>query len=223
MRQDYLPTRQNDLRAWLLNFDGLVYSDPARFGLLEAEAQSLHERIANFISALDLSLAEETRNKGSIAFKEIQKATMLELLRPVAMRIRDDMGVAPEDKVLIGLRLPDAPSPVPAPATVPVLAINGPEPLVHAVRFHDVNTPETAAKPDGAEGLQLFCATVAPGAAEPAGPEAARFIGLVTSQRYSLSYPSSDAGKTAWYWARWYNRKGQPGPWSAPVSRTVAA
>lgn len=218
---DYLPSRQEPLRSWMENFDSLVSSDPPRFGLMIADAQSIHDRIQAFIDALALALGETTRNKGTVASKNQARAEMLQLVRPVAQRIRDNMGVAAEDKLLLGLTLPGGlPSPIAAPTTAPVLEIAEGSPLVHVLRYHDESTPTSRARADGTTGMQLFRAV---SDTPPAGPQEGKFVAIVTRQPFRVDFESADARKTAYYWARWQTAKGLTGPWSEVSSRTVAA
>ena len=46
---------------------------------------------------------------------------------------------------------------------------------------------------------------------------------LATDTRppYVAQFDAADAGKTAYYWLRWENTKGETGPWSAAVSATI--
>lgn len=219
--RDYIPSSQEALRSWMENFDGLISSDPGRFGLLADEAASIHARVQAFTDALALALGEETRNKGTVAAKNLAKVEMLQLIRPLAQRIRDNLGVAPEDKLLLGLTLPDtSPTPVPAPATMPLLEIAQSQPLLHSLSYHDQSTPTSKARADGAIGLQLYRII---SDTPPAGPESAQFVGLVTRQPFRIQFDSADAKKTAWYWARWQTGKGLVGPWSEVAARMIAA
>jgi len=42
-----------------------------------------------------------------------------------------------------------------------------------------------------------------------------------TKTPYTYDFEPADAGKTAYYWVRWVNPKGEPGPWGAMVSATI--
>ena len=35
-------------------------------------------------------------------------------------------------------------------------------------------------------------------------------------------YTGAQAGQMVWYWLRWVNTRGDKGPWSEPVSATIA-
>lgn len=230
-RHDYIPSRQLELRTFVSNFDRVVGSGPERFGLMRAEWQSLHERIAGFTQALEIALHPESRNVGSIAAKSLARALMLELLRPIAQRIRDNLGVSLEDKLTLGLTPPGrGGGPIPAPQTAPVLRINLQSGLAHLLNYHDEAMPDRAARATGATGLMLFRLLGPPPAAgqmsppqPPSGPESAQFLAQVTRQHHRIQYDPADAWKTAHYWARWQTARGLLGPWSAVATRVVAA
>jgi hypothetical protein len=56
-----------------------------------------------------------------------------------------------------------------------------------------------------------------------ADPEQARFLGFVTKAEFESDFSPADNGKTATYFARWTNAKGEMGPWSPPASLPIAA
>ena len=81
-------------------------------------------------------------------------------------------------------------------------------------------TPLKKFKPVGVISMELhgYASAVA-----PAGPAVIPFLSIKTRTPFAVSWDESDAGKVAYYAARWLNRRGQPGPWSAIASMTVAA
>ena len=81
-------------------------------------------------------------------------------------------------------------------------------------------TPDSPAKPFGATELQLF-RTI--GTAPATDPEQAQFYGKFTKNPVGVAFQPADNGKQATYFARWASRRGEVGPWSAPVSLAIAA
>jgi predicted phage tail protein len=39
---------------------------------------------------------------------------------------------------------------------------------------------------------------------------------------YLAEYTGAQAGQMVYYWLRWVNTRGEKGPWSEPVSATIA-
>ena len=48
-----------------------------------------------------------------------------------------------------------------------------------------------------------------------------KFVGTDTASPHLIKFNGSDAGKPAYYWLRWVNKRGETGPWSVPVSATI--
>ena len=49
------------------------------------------------------------------------------------------------------------------------------------------------------------------------------YLATNTRASYTATFEGADAGKTAWYWLRWVNTRGECGPWGSPVSAMVVA
>ena len=217
----YIPPKDADLVNWANNFSALISGNPATYGLLAGDGVT----IAAFVAAFDASYLvitnPATRTMPAIAAKDGDKAAMLSIVRSYAQQIRLDQGVTNENKLALGLTSGDpTPTPIPAPASNPLLSVIGATMGQQTLRFADVNTPALRKKPFGAIGLQLFANI---GIAPISDPAAATFAAFVTRQPYAMNFANADNGKTCTYFARWQTRTGLVGPWSPPVSFTVAA
>jgi hypothetical protein len=193
MTAPYIPTKDGDLDAWANNFADLITATPALYGLTPAEALSIQTEVDAWNVAYPLAINPGTRTPVTVSAKNAAKIAMTIICRTFASQVRINPGVADADKLDLGLNLPNnSPSPIPTPPTFPLLDIASAGPLIHVMRFADNTTPDSRRKPDGAVAMQLF------------------------------AVDSGDLGETASYAARWVNRKGEPGPWSAPISFVIA-
>jgi hypothetical protein len=219
--RDYIPAREEQMRAWGVNFDTLLTANPALYGLQAGDAATVHAYVAAFTVALDAAVNPGTRTIATVAAKDGAKAAMLDILRGYAQQVRNNQGVSNANKAALGLTLVDpTPTPVPAPVTAPLLALVAATPGVQTLRFADASTPDKRAKPAGTIGMQLF---VAIAATMPAGgPDAARFKAFVTRQPFGVTFDPADKGLTAYYYARWQTRTGLVGPWSAVGAMVIA-
>lgn len=222
MPRPYIPNRDADLDGWLATFQTLVAADPPRYGLVTADSDEITSYVNTWHAALLLVQDLGTKTRGTVAAKDAAKAACLDIVRPYAMLIKQNAGVAVEDKAALGLNLRDVtPTPVPPPSLSPSLELIGASPLEHTLRFSTpIEGGASRAKPAGAIGLQLWGDI---SATAPAGPEACRFFLFATRAKFSMSFGSGDVGKTCYYYGRWQNAKGQVGPWSTRLSFTVAA
>lgn len=221
MSADYIPSREADMDTWVLNFKTLIAANPTSYGLSASDATAIGTAYTNWHAAYLAAIGPTTRNVSTIGTKNEQKAVVLGVVRGYAATIRANRAVSSALKSGLGLHVPTGTTtPVPPPATSPVLAFHGMRPGVQSVQATDETTPTHRGKPAGVAGLLLF-RTVA---AEPAvDAEAAHFLGFVTRADYTATYTTADTGKVATYFARWTNAKGEMGPWSSPLSMPIAA
>lgn len=216
----YIPLKDSLCKDWLVNFAARITAAPATYGLTAAEALTICNAVNAFVAAYTIAIDPSTRTRASVADKDAMKAAALAISRPYAQLVRRNNGVSNQDKLDLGLTIVDtSPTPIPAPQTSPILSIVGATPLQHTLRYVDQNTPTKRAKPAGVIFLELMCQTSATPLTDPA---LIGFKQLSTANPVAVDFVQADAGKTAYYAARWVTRRGLLGPWSNIVSFTVA-
>jgi hypothetical protein len=221
MSNSYLPSREADLDNWLNNFKTLIAANPTNYGLAAGDATAITTAYTNWHTAYQAAVNPTTRTKATVQTKNEQKAVVLGVIRPYVSTIQANHAVSDALKIGLGLRVRDTvPTPVPPPSTFPLLTITEPMRGMQDVRAADETTPNKRARPSGAAGLLLFRAV---DAAPVSSPDDARFLSFVTRSEFASTFDPADNGKTATYFARWTNAKGEVGPWSAPVSMPIAA
>ena len=82
----------------------------------------------------------------------------------------------------------------------------------------DATTPTSKAKPAGVRGCQVWQNI---GTTSPVSVGERHDLATDTRTPYVAQFDAADASKTADYWLRWENTKGETGPWSAPASATI--
>lgn len=219
MPAPYIPTKDALLVPWEANFSTLITANPPLYGLVTGDAVAIAAAYSAYNSSYTLSIDPSTRTKVTVNAKNIARNSSLVTMRGYAALIRVNQGVSSSDKTSLGLTVPDpTPTPVPPPTSSPLLTFVAGTPFQHTIRYADQNTPASRKKPSGVKFLQvsLFVGTVA-----PVSPAATPYYGLVTKNPVAIDFEAGDVGKTAFYYARWLNTKGQPGPWSALMQATV--
>lgn len=221
MGANYLPSQENALDAWLNNFKTLIAASPTTYGLVAGDATALTAAFTSWHAAFLAATNPPTRTKSTVETKNIQKANILGLVRNYAATIRANIAVAPGAKIDLGLHVKDVmPTPVPPPATQPVLTITEPMRGAQALKIRDAVGGDRRAKPAGAAGVLLF---------RNVGTEAVTDYNqcafMIFSGKTDLmaEFAPADNGKVATYFARWTNSKGEMGPWSPGVSMQIAA
>lgn len=216
----YIPTRDVDLAPWLTNFSTLITAAPATYGLQPSDATAISTVVDAYEAAYTISSNPSTRTPATIAAKDSAKGAALPIVRLYAQTIKLNQGVSNENKIALGIHINDAgPSPVPVPTSLPLLTITGARHLFQEIKIQATETPTSKAKPAGVLGALIFTTV---GTTVATDPDVSPFKALNTKTPTQLEFTSDQVGKIATTWARWYNRKGQLGPWSLPISQTIA-
>jgi len=220
MARDYIPTRQNDLLEFMLRVAALLMANPYLYGITPQQAAEFNAAVQNFKTKMDLMNEPGGARKSEVQAKNESKLSLLLIARPLLQYIKDNAGVANDDKVDLGLNVNGTvKTRVPPPNTAPTLKIKAATTRQHVLTYRDAADENKRGKPAGVAALELFCQI----SATPDGvAENAKFVALLTKQPFVMDFLASDVGKYARYWARWVNAKGVPGPWSDPVTMTVA-
>lgn len=221
MSTGYIPSREADLDTWLANFKTKIAASPTTYGLTTSDSTAISTAVDNFHTAYVVATSPSTRTHSNIITKNQMKSVALQVVRGYAATIRANSGVTDANKADLGLHIPDGqPTPIPPPATYPVLSITRMSAGVQDLRASDQNTPDRRGKPVGASGLLVYRAVGETPATDPAQ---ATFLAFVSRSDFSSSFATADAGKTATYFGRWTNGKGEVGPWSMGASAPIAA
>jgi hypothetical protein len=221
MANDYIGRTDAQALQWMQTFSSGLQSDPAKYFVAPIQAAAIVAAVDLFAAGLADAVDPDQRTSVVIAAKDEARNNAEQLCRQFALQIKMNGGISNPDKMAIGVR-PVNPSrdPINCPATSPILSIIAATPGAQTLRFADSMTPETGKKPFGATELQLFV-HVADTATED--PDAASFYGKFTKNPVGVAFSPTDKGKEATYFARWGDRKGSVGPWSLPVTMTIAA
>lgn len=215
------PTADGPLDMWASNFKTLIAANPTTYGLVAADGTALTNAFNSWHSAFLAATNPTTRTKATVETKNVQKTNLLSVVRGYAATIRVNKAITNELKIGLGLHVRDAvPTPVPPPSTYPTLTILEPMRGVQDLRARDSASPDRRAKPAGTAGMLLFRAV---GAAAVSDPSDASFLAFAGKTDLAFTFDPTDNGKTATYFARWTNSKGEVGPWSPAASMPIAA
>jgi hypothetical protein len=219
----FLPVREGDLDRWLANFAERIAAAPPSYGLTDADAVSISAAVAEWHAAYRTAAAPSTRTSPAVGEKRRQKRAVTAVVRRFAARIRGDAGIDNELKLGLGLilRTPGG-TPVPEPETSPSLFLRGQTTYEHTLQATS-GIAGRKGKPDRVAALVVFRIIADGPVQRPPAPDASGYLGLFTRPRFASAFTHADRGKTATYFARWANAKGQTGPWSQGLSVAIAA
>lgn len=217
---DYIPRTDAGFRSWLQNFSSLIAQNPSQYGLTAADATVISGHYTAYNPLWEQCQQPSIRTTSLIQQKDAVKASAVASCRVYAMIIKNNMGVDEQAKSALGLHINDTtPSPVPVPSTAPIIMITGSFSGEHILRYADETTPASRRKPEGVQFIEIY-RNVAAGP-DPVQANAVS-VGLFGKQPIQISQDQADAGKTATYFGRWVNTRGEKGPWSLPVAMTIA-
>lgn len=221
MGAHFIPTREGDLDRWLKNFAAKVAADPAAYHLTAADGLALTGAYDAWHAAYTAATSPATRTRPAVAEKNERRRAAVALVRRIAAEVRADDGVSSELKIGLGLIVRGGkPAPIPPPETFPLLSIIELGRGTQDLRIADSQSPTRRAKPAGTSGLLIFRHV---GDGPAATPAQCTFLALATRTEYTARFTPADNGKTATYFARWTNFRGEPGPWSPAATMPIAA
>jgi hypothetical protein len=207
-----IPSNDDDFNKFQAQFMAAVTADPAKYGLYADEVTALTNAQAKWSPAYSALIAAREGALTATQAKDSARSPYEALIRAAARKMSATAGVENADRVAAGLApLSDTRSPIGAPTTAPIARIESG--LHNTVILHiaDEKTPDKTAKPHGVHGCQVWLHVGDPAPVDASG---CSYLGMVTRATYSDHHTAADAGKSAYYFLRWENAKGDVGPWS---------
>lgn len=219
MPRSYIPASDLAARVWLVNFAAIIAVNPIAFGITAAQSTTITNASNSYVAAYALATDPGTRSPVTVAAKDATRNASIATVRPYAVQIASSPAVTDANKVLVGVTVRDVGrTPIPAPASAPLLAFMAGTPLQAKIKISDENSPNLRAKAAGAAGLEFFCFV---GTVAPVSPEATPYYGHVSRSPFVMNFAAGSGGKTAFCYARWVTARGLKGPWSQMLSFTV--
>lgn len=221
MAGSWIPTTDALLDPFVNNFQTLIAASPTTYNLAVSDATAITAAYTSWHAAFLAATNPTTRTQATVATKNLQKANVLAVVRRYGTTIRANVGVSDALKIGLGLHIADrTPTPVPPPSAKPELSIARIDTGVQEIVARVEGAGTVRARPAGAVGLLLFRAI---GEAPVSSASEATFLTFVGRPSVASTFAEADRGKIATYFARWTNARGEMGPWSNPVSASIAA
>jgi hypothetical protein len=224
---NYMGITDAEQIAWLLTFAAALLAAPANYQVDPADAAAMDVLTAAASASFAIGGTTGRHANDPATYTPVTSAAFAAdlasakgMAAPLAMQIRQNLGVTDGDKIAAGIRpLNNTRAAVPVPTTIPILNVLFAAPGTHTLEFADSDTPSRKIKPFGATAMQLFAAVLPAATFDPT--DAAYLLSASKNPVFAAFLPA-DNGKVASYFGRWITRKGLEGPWSAPVAFTIA-
>lgn len=210
----YLPTRESDLITWSNNFQGLIVSGFATYGLDMTQATDYTTAQSAFVSAHQVANNPDTRSPGNIGIKNTKKQALVTMTRQLVDICQASPVMDNDKRIALGITVRDnTPTPIPPPTEMPVLRVK--EVIGRLLELSIRNKEDQKQKPEGAHSAWLY-SHVGPNPS----PDLTQwmFRGESTRSDPTLDFDLSvEPGTEVWVTALWVSPTGKPGPACAPV------
>jgi hypothetical protein len=219
MPEDYVPRPDDKFDTFQAGFIGYVNGHKAELGVTNDEATALTAKQTAWAAAYATHTAAQTAAKSATTAKEDARSPLESSIRSFAGRFQASESITDAQREAMEIPVhATTRTRVGVPTTRPIATVDTSRRLSHVIDFRDEDKPRSKAKPAGVAGCEIW---VKVGGAPPADPSELRYVATDTATPYLAEYLGADAGKTAHYWLRWLNTRGEPGPWSDTVSATI--
>jgi len=216
---DYIPRQDDQLGPFLQTFLNGSQGHETALGITTGERDAIESATEDWLGALAAYQAAHAALASTLDGKNLARATVVGLVRLANAKVQVKLPGSDPLKTAAGLPSHDTtPTRAPAPSTRPVLVVNTSQRLEHKLTYRDETTPLSRAKPPGVREIEVWCKVGSPA---PAGPGDCVLMGTSSTSSLRLTHKDADAGKTAYYLARWKNAHAECGPWSETVVATI--
>jgi hypothetical protein len=218
---DFIPGSDSDFSVWTKNFITYANANLAALGLVAADLTPITAADVAFNTALATNVSAQSQAQSARISKDGARRDLENFIRPLAARIQTTPTVSDAHRESLQLTVRSTTrTAVGAPETRPVATIDTSQRLQHTISFGDETTPNSRAKPPGAQGCEIW---VKVGGEAPVDPSELKYVATDTRTPYLAHYEGADGGKIAYYMLRWISTRGETGPWSQTVSATITA
>lgn len=216
---DYIPPTDAEFDAWQQNFATCAADNKTDLGLVAGDLTPLTAAQSAWAGSYRRArVTAQAAAQSACSAKDSARAAFEAVLRPLVARLQ--LSATTTDAHRAGLKITirsKSRTAAGVPDTRPVAEIDASTPRRHVIDFRDEGATRKA-KPAGVMGAELWRSV---GDAPPSDPGQCQFLALDTETPYVADFAGAQVGKRAYYYLRWVNKQGQPGPWSDVFSATV--
>lgn len=217
---DYIPSSDAAFNLWQDSLVQQVGANLVLWGIATEDYESLVGKQLPFVTSFGKASNKQNRTSADVQAKNDDRSAYETALRGfVGQWLSNNNKVTDSDRERMGLTVKSGShAPVPTPTTLPVATIDFSIRLQHTVHFVDDASPRSKAKPEGVYGCEIWQKI---GGDAPKDASEMMYLTTCTSSPYKTTFVGTDAGKNAYYWLRWVNKRNSAGPWSSTASAMV--
>jgi hypothetical protein len=219
MPRDFIPVSKAEFGDFLKNLAAKLDAAKGSLNIPAASVTSLSAVQVSYQQALEdeetARIDFEAKREATNTLREQAEAEARAMVRMV----QADPGTTDAFRAELQIPIRDTTRTASAPIkSRPIITIDFSQRQQHDLDFRDSETPTRRARPDNTTGCE-FRSFV--GTTPPTGLSQFKYLDTDAKTPLLVQYGDEDAGKTAYYIARWVNNE-EKGPWSETVSATIA-
>ncbi|MDR2563587.1 MAG: hypothetical protein LBC98_06565 [Prevotellaceae bacterium] len=215
---DYLPKAFGPLASWLINFFKYLTPSLQRFEIPEGASAPAQEKADIFQAAHEKAEHPNAGKADRLDRKEKAEAASKSVRDFVNVHLRYNKAVTDDDRIQLGLHVPDAiPTHAAAPTTWPLATVRIAGPRQVRLDWHD-SASEAKAKPIGVRGCEIRYSVLD---TPPTTTDDLQRSEFSSRASHILKFDEAQRGKTIYIILRWDSTRGDKGPWSEIISTII--
>jgi hypothetical protein len=219
MNNDSIPTPDPEFHTWVVPFSAYVAANGVDMGLDPADATSLTAAVGVWGTAYP---SHKAASKNAVAAKTVKdqaRATLESIARPLIQQMQASPKVtdAQRNNMKINVHAKTR-TPASVPTTSPMATVDTSRRMQHVIAYRDTGS-SSKKKPAGVAYCEIWAKVGGPA---PTDASQLTYLGNASKSPQMEEFTGAQAGLMVWYWLRWVNTRGDKGPWSEPISATIA-
>jgi hypothetical protein len=217
---DYIPSNDAEFDIWQGNLIEVASANAESWGIPADTVTAAKAKQTTWVSAFAKASNKQNRTQADVIAKNEAEEDYVKTLRALVQQwLARNPKVSDADRVRMDIPVRKSTNtPVPPPESFPVGTVDFSVRLQHTISFFDQASAHSNAKPEGVSGCEVYLKVDGDA---PKSVDEMNFQGTCSASPFVLKFDAAKAGKTAYYWLRWVNRKGEAGPWSTTISAMV--
>jgi len=222
--EHFIPRPDGGFDTWAQNYGQQLHAWWEQQGLDLKDLENFDQALSAWQAAWPAHVTAQAAALAARETKDRQRDALEAAARPLARFVQSYPTTTDADRARMGITVAKTErTPSAAPTTRPTGSILTGNRLTQDLTLVDEANPTRRAKPRGVRCAEVWQTLVDAGQPIPTDPALFRFINVTTKSTVRATFTPEDGGKTAVYLLRWVSTRNQPGPWSDPVTGTVAA
>lgn len=213
MPSHYLPRKDREFLAWVVNFLKYLFPSLAKFNFPESEYDTLTAQRDDFAQKLELAEEPATRTKPAVQAKNTSRKLLEKTIQQdVKEFLMFNRAVTDEERDNLGLPIyKTTRTPSKVAGESPDMDVDSSTIGHIGIHFFEKGSRHRKGKPEGQHGVEIAWVV---SDVRPTRWDELTHSAIDTNSPYVLAFENDQRGKTLHFALRWENTRGEKGPWS---------